>query len=139
MKQRFLNVGNHYYFPDRTLAFTDDGLKLKAESHNTEVVRGVLAIAEARNWTSIRGERLDRVPARGVAAGAVAGHKRPWLRASDVERPLPVGSRWIAAAGGAAGGPAQNVAVPGAAASRPALNQTITGVLTESRCGPVPL
>ena len=54
VKQRFLNVGNRYYFPDRTLAFTDDGLKLKAESHNTELVRGVLAIAEARDWTSIR-------------------------------------------------------------------------------------
>lgn len=52
--ERFLRVDNEYYFPDRTLAFIDHGTKLTSRTNNAEVVRSLVAIAEARGWTSLR-------------------------------------------------------------------------------------
>lgn len=52
--ERFLRIEDRYYFADRTLAFIDQGIRLKAESHNAEVVRSLVAIAEARNWQALR-------------------------------------------------------------------------------------
>jgi hypothetical protein len=51
--ERFLNVDDRYYFPDKTLAFRDRGTKLKAETHNLEVIRSLVAIAESRDWQAI--------------------------------------------------------------------------------------
>ncbi|MBT0963016.1 LPD7 domain-containing protein [Denitromonas iodatirespirans] len=53
VEQKFIHVGDNYYFRDQTLAFVDKGTKLKAESQNVEVVRSLVAIAEAREWQSI--------------------------------------------------------------------------------------
>ncbi|CAG0933614.1 hypothetical protein RHDC3_02630 [Rhodocyclaceae bacterium] len=50
---RFLRIDDKYYFPDRTLAFVDRGSKLKASTHNLEVVRSLVAIAQARGWDAI--------------------------------------------------------------------------------------
>ena len=52
--QRFVRVDNQFYFPDRSLAFVDRGTSLKAESENLEVVRSLVAIAQARGWEAIR-------------------------------------------------------------------------------------
>ncbi len=52
--QRFLQVGNRYHFPDRTLAFTDLGHRLTAQTHNREVLRCLVVIARARGWDAIR-------------------------------------------------------------------------------------
>ncbi len=51
--ERFLRVDNKYYFPDKTLAFTDRGTKLRAETHNLEVIRCLMTIAQARGWQAI--------------------------------------------------------------------------------------
>src|SRR5688572_14538859 len=51
---RFLRVDNRYYFPDRTLAFTDHGAKLQAQTHNIEVIRSLVTIAQARGWEAIK-------------------------------------------------------------------------------------
>ena len=51
--ERFLKVDDKYYFPDKTLAFIDRGTKLKAETHNLEVIRCLVTIAEARDWQAI--------------------------------------------------------------------------------------
>ena len=45
---RFLRVDDKFYFPDRSLAFVDRGTSLKAASENHEVVRSLVAIAQAR-------------------------------------------------------------------------------------------
>jgi hypothetical protein len=52
--ERFLRVDNEYYFPDRTLAFIDHGTKLTSRTNNAEVVRSLVAIAQARGWTALR-------------------------------------------------------------------------------------
>ena len=51
---RFLRVDDEFYFPDRSLAFVDRGTSLKAASENHEVVRSLVAIAQARGWEAIR-------------------------------------------------------------------------------------
>lgn len=53
VNQRFIRVNDEYYFPDRTLAFTDHGGKLQSKSENVEVIRSLVAIAEAREWWSV--------------------------------------------------------------------------------------
>ncbi|MET0657150.1 MAG: LPD7 domain-containing protein [Steroidobacteraceae bacterium] len=52
--QRFLRIDNRYFFADRTLAFVDDGDRLKVRTHNLEVVHSVVAIIQARGWQTIR-------------------------------------------------------------------------------------
>jgi putative DNA primase/helicase len=51
---RFLRVDDQFYFPDRSLAFVDHGTSLKAATENQEVVRSLVAIAQARGWEAIR-------------------------------------------------------------------------------------
>jgi hypothetical protein len=51
--ERFLRVDDKYYFPDKTLAFVDRGTKLKAETHNVEVVRSLVSIAQSRDWQAL--------------------------------------------------------------------------------------
>ena len=137
VKQRFLSVGNRYYFPDRTLAFTDDGLKLKAETHNTEVVRGLLAIAESRGWTSLqvsgsttfRREIWRQAQTLGIA---VRGYE-PTDADRGATQPSSVGaSRPAVAQTAVAEGPVKTSGT----ASRAAINQLITGTLTEAGAAP---
>lgn len=45
---RFLRVKDQFYFPGQSLAFVDCGTSLKAASENQEVVRSLVAIAQAR-------------------------------------------------------------------------------------------
>ena len=52
--QRFLRIGDRYFFADRTLAFVDHGDRLKVRTHNLEVVHSVVAIMQARGWQTIR-------------------------------------------------------------------------------------
>ncbi|MDM0001152.1 hypothetical protein QTI24_21270 [Variovorax sp. J22P240] len=52
--RRFLRIDDRYFFPDRTLAFVDQGSRLKVRTHNLEVVHSVVAIMQARGWRAIR-------------------------------------------------------------------------------------
>lgn len=53
VRQRFTQVGNEFFFPDGTRAFTDRGGRITSPSENTEVIRSLIAIAEARGWTDV--------------------------------------------------------------------------------------
>src|SRR5439155_13511702 len=83
---RFLRVGDEYYFPDRTLAFVDRGGKLKAHTHNAEVIRSLVAIAEARGWQAITvtgAEAFRRAIWREASLRGIEVHG---YRATEVER-----------------------------------------------------
>lgn len=54
ISRRFLRIDDRYFFPDRTLAFVDQGTRLKVRTHNLEVVHGVVAIMQARGWKVVR-------------------------------------------------------------------------------------
>ena len=53
IERRYLRIDNRYFFPDRTLAFIDDGVRLRVRTENREVLHSVVAIAEARGWRVI--------------------------------------------------------------------------------------
>lgn len=57
--QRFLKVQRDYYFPDKTLAFSDRGNKLATRGAHPEVVRTLIAIAQTRGWDSITVKGTD--------------------------------------------------------------------------------
>src|SRR5687768_10649821 len=50
VRERFLHVGRYYYFPGGNVAFEDRGKKVVTKSENTEVVRSLVEIAQARGW-----------------------------------------------------------------------------------------
>jgi len=53
IERRYLRIDNRYFFPDRTLAFIDDGVRLRVKTENREVLHSAVAIAEARGWRVI--------------------------------------------------------------------------------------
>lgn len=91
--ERFLKVQDKYYFPDRTLAFTDKGTKLKAESNNLEVVRTLITIAESRDWQSVTvtgtGEFRKAVWREAALRGIdVRGYEPSDLERQELQRAL---------------------------------------------------
>ena len=53
MKERFLQVDNKFYFPDKTHAFDDKGQKLSTKSENQQVIASLVDIAKARGWEKV--------------------------------------------------------------------------------------
>ena len=53
VRQRFVQVGAKFYFPDGTRAFTDRGRRLTTASENTVVIQSLVQIAQARGWSDI--------------------------------------------------------------------------------------
>ena len=54
LASRYLRVKNQYYFQDKSLAFEDGGKHLKVETENATVIKDAIAIAEDRNWQTIK-------------------------------------------------------------------------------------
>lgn len=53
IERRYLHIDDRYFFPDRTLAFIDDGDRIRVRTENREVLHSVVAIAQARGWRII--------------------------------------------------------------------------------------
>lgn len=53
IEQNYLRIDDRFFFPDRTLAFIDDGHRIRVGTENLEVLRNVVAIAQARGWQAI--------------------------------------------------------------------------------------
>jgi len=53
IERRYLRIGDRYFFPDRTLAFIDDGNRIRVRTENQEVLHSVIAIAQTRGWKII--------------------------------------------------------------------------------------
>jgi Large polyvalent protein-associated domain 7 len=70
IRKRFVQVGQRYYFSDGAHAFTDRGARLITPSENTEVVKSLIAIAEARGWKelTVSGSERFRKEAWGPAS-----------------------------------------------------------------------
>ena len=98
VRDRFVQNGRRFYFPDGAPAFKDFGKRLTTPSENTEVVASLIEIAQARGWTEIavRGTerfrreawwqaRLARLAVRGYKPNAVeqAQLVRAFARGSD--------------------------------------------------------
>jgi hypothetical protein len=73
VRKRFVRVGNDYHFPDGTRAFTDSGSRLSTRSENTEVIRSLVQIAQAREWNRITVQGTERFRREVWFSGKVAG------------------------------------------------------------------
>lgn len=73
IKQRFVQVGNKYHFPDGARAFTDHGNRLTSPSENSEVIKSLISIAQARGWSDITISGTERFKKDAWFAARVAG------------------------------------------------------------------
>jgi len=73
IRERFIGIGSKYYFPDGADAFTDHGAKLTTRSENTEVIRSLIAIAQAREWGDIKVTGTERFRKEAWFAARLVG------------------------------------------------------------------
>lgn len=90
---RYLRAKNQYYFPDKTLAFEDNGKKLKLETENIAVIRDALAIAENRNWQTITISGTDNFKQQvwreaSLKGIEVVGYKPTELEIAELQKAL---------------------------------------------------
>lgn len=85
VRDRFVVVKNKYYFPDGTRAFADRGTRLTTASENTEVIRSLIQIAEARGWTEITVRGTEHFRKEAWFAGQLAGLEVRGYRPSEFE------------------------------------------------------
>ncbi|MDE2468707.1 MAG: hypothetical protein KGL35_08185 [Bradyrhizobium sp.] len=86
IRQRFVQVGRHYHFPDGTRAFTDRGGRLTTPSENTEVIRSLVTIAEARGWNAITVRGTERFRKEAWAAARLVGLEVRGYRPTEFEQ-----------------------------------------------------
>ena len=86
IRQRFVQVGRHYHFPDGTRAFTDRGGRLTTPSENTEVIRSLVTIAQARGWNEITVRGTERFRKEAWTAARLAGLEVRGYRPTEFEQ-----------------------------------------------------
>src|ERR1700674_21073 len=86
VRRRFVQARNRYYFPDGARAFTDRGTRLTTTSENTEVVRSLIQIAEARGWTEVTVRGTERFRKEAWLAARLAGLDVRGYRPSEFEQ-----------------------------------------------------
>ena len=86
VRDRFVVVKNKYYFHDGTRAFTDRGTRLTTASENTEVIKSLIQIAEARGWSEITVRGTERFRKEAWFAAHLAGLDVRGHRPSDFEQ-----------------------------------------------------
>ena len=60
VRDRFVQDGHRFYFPDGAPAFRDLGRRLTTTSENTQVVRSLIEIAHSRGWSEITVSGTER-------------------------------------------------------------------------------
>src|SRR6266404_1117920 len=86
VRRRFVQVKNRYYFPDGARAFTDRGTRLTTPSENTEVVRSLILIAEARGWSEVTVRGTERFRREAWLAARTAGIEVRGYKPTEFER-----------------------------------------------------
>lgn len=91
LASRYLRVKNQYYFQDKTLAFEDGGKQLRVETENVTVIRDAIAIAEDRNWQTIKISGSDNFKQQvwreaSLKGLEVVGYKPTQLEVAELEK-----------------------------------------------------
>jgi hypothetical protein len=86
VRMRFVRVGKHYYFADGARAFSDRGGRLTTPSENTEVIRSLVVIAEARGWSEITVRGTERFRKEAWFAARLAGLEVRGYRPTEFEQ-----------------------------------------------------
>jgi putative DNA primase/helicase len=80
-----VQVGRTYYFPDGARAFSDRGKRLTTPSENTEVIRSLVAIAQARGWRDITLAGTERFRKEAWFAAKLVGLDVHGYAANELE------------------------------------------------------
>jgi hypothetical protein len=88
IRKRFVQVGHRYYFSDGAHAFTDRGARLVTPSENMEVVKSLIAIAQARGWKDITVSGSERFRKEAWGAASALGLKVRGYTPTEFERAL---------------------------------------------------
>lgn len=86
VRARFVVVKDRYYFHDGTHAFTDRGTRLTTASENTQVIKSLIQIAEARGWSEITVRGTERFRKETRFAAQLSGIEVRGYRPSEFER-----------------------------------------------------
>ncbi len=85
--ERFVKVGDHFYFPDGAEAFQHQGDRLTTRSENAVVIQGMVAVAQARSAdgaVTVKGSDFFRK--ESWFAASLAGLKVEGYEPSEFER-----------------------------------------------------
>lgn len=86
IRERFIVVGNEFYFPDGKPAFEDHGKKLTTHSENTEVIRSMIQVAQTRGWKNVALNGTERFRKEAWFAASLAGIAIKGYEPTDFER-----------------------------------------------------
>lgn len=73
VRDRFIRIGNDFFFPDGADAFTDHGDRITTRSENAVVIQSVVAIAQARDAREVTVAGSELFKKEAWFAGKLAG------------------------------------------------------------------
>jgi len=73
VRDRFVQDGHRFYFPDGIEAFKDRGRRLTTTSENTQVVHSLIDIARSRGWTEVTVSGTERFRQEAWRQARMAG------------------------------------------------------------------
>ncbi len=86
VRDRFVQDGHRFYFPDGAPAFRDFGHRLTTTSENTQVVHSLIQIAHARGWAEITVSGTERFRQEAWRQARLEGLAVRGYRPSDPEQ-----------------------------------------------------
>ena len=86
VRDRFVQDGHRFYFPDGAPAFRDRGRRLTTASENTQVVHSLIEIARVRGWSEITVTGTERFRHEAWRQGRLAGLTVRGFRPSDEQQ-----------------------------------------------------
>jgi putative DNA primase/helicase len=75
VRERFIQIGNNFFFPDGAEAFTDHGNRVTTRSENAIVIQSMVAIAQARSAGKVTVTGTDFFKKEAWFAARLAGLK----------------------------------------------------------------
>ena len=91
LRHRFLQADNRFYFRGGsgeadTVAFADHGTSLTTEHEDPAVIHGMLLLAQAKGWTSLRVKGSDRFKAEAWMSATMAGIEVQEYHPREIDR-----------------------------------------------------
>jgi hypothetical protein len=86
VRDRFVQDGHRFFFPDGAPAFRDLGRKLTTVSENTQVVHSLVEIARSRGWSEVTVTGTERFRQEAWRQARLAGLEVKGYRPSDEQR-----------------------------------------------------
>jgi Large polyvalent protein-associated domain 7 len=86
VRDRFVQDGHRFFFPDGAPAFKDLGRRLTTASENTQVVHSLIQIAHSRAWTEVTVTGTERFRQEAWRQARMAGLAVRGYRPSEAEQ-----------------------------------------------------